>query len=306
VVITKKVYLCPVKPKRIQTFPQQKTAQMTNCQRYNSKSADYGGYRYFFNGQEADNEVFGELAFQNYGFRMYDTRVARFWGVDPLTKDYPMLTPFQFASCSPMLLKDVEGLEGEGNTIGYTSDGIPFYYLNARQTTYIQPIALPEVALKKPKLRLGNNYYKPPAWGIRPAKSVYEKWWEFTAGPFANSIRTDRVLQSVSAGIFTAATLSYGEIIVTQSLPYVMDVAKPISSSYVKWFGDTRVKIGIGIMDGVVSYNLDLPPDLSWPDPVVTFTSQITQLGIKEFVKNNFFENLKTKQDTNDNHSKKQ
>lgn len=25
--------------------------------------------------------------FQNYGFRMYDTRVARFWGVDPLTKD---------------------------------------------------------------------------------------------------------------------------------------------------------------------------------------------------------------------------
>ena len=70
-----------------------------------------GGYRYFFNGQEADNEVLGDLAFQNYGFRMYDTRVARFWGVDPLTKDYPMLTPFQFASCSPIWGVDLDGLE---------------------------------------------------------------------------------------------------------------------------------------------------------------------------------------------------
>ena len=76
------------------------------------RSFNMGGYRYFFNGQEADNEVLGEGVFQNYGFRMYDTRLARFWGVDPLTKDYPMLTPFQFASCSPVLLVDVDGLEG--------------------------------------------------------------------------------------------------------------------------------------------------------------------------------------------------
>ena len=70
-----------------------------------------GGYRYFFNGQEADNEVLGEGTFQNYGFRMYDTRIARFWGVDPLTKEYPMLTPFQFASCSPVWGVDLDGLE---------------------------------------------------------------------------------------------------------------------------------------------------------------------------------------------------
>ena len=70
-----------------------------------------GGYRYFFNGQEADNEVLGEGVFQNYGFRMYDTRIGRFWGVDPLTKEYPMLTPFQFASCSPVWGVDLDGLE---------------------------------------------------------------------------------------------------------------------------------------------------------------------------------------------------
>ena len=72
-----------------------------------------GGYRYSFNGQEADNEVYGTDIFQNYGFRMYDTRLARFWGVDPLTKDYPMLTPFQFASCSPIWAVDWDGLEAK-------------------------------------------------------------------------------------------------------------------------------------------------------------------------------------------------
>ena len=49
--------------------------------------------------------------FQNYGFRMYDTRIARFWGVDPLTKNYPMLTPFQFASNTPIWATDLDGQE---------------------------------------------------------------------------------------------------------------------------------------------------------------------------------------------------
>ena len=85
------------------------------------RSFTMGGYRYFFNGQEGDDEVFGEGALHAFEYRMHDTRIGRFWSVDPLAKDYPMLTPFQFASCSPVLLVDVEGLEGIENTIGYTS-----------------------------------------------------------------------------------------------------------------------------------------------------------------------------------------
>lgn len=54
-----------------------------------------GGYRNSFNGQEADNKVLGEGRFQNYGFRMYDTRIARFWGVDPLADKYPWKIPMR-------------------------------------------------------------------------------------------------------------------------------------------------------------------------------------------------------------------
>ena len=65
--------------------------------------------------------MLGEGALHAFEYRMHDTRIGRFWSFDPLAKDYPMLTPFQFASCSPMLLKDVECLEGEGNTVSYTA-----------------------------------------------------------------------------------------------------------------------------------------------------------------------------------------
>ncbi len=45
-------------------------------------------YKFGFNGKENDNEVYGSTGtFQDYGMRMYDTRVCRFISVDPLTKN---------------------------------------------------------------------------------------------------------------------------------------------------------------------------------------------------------------------------
>jgi RHS repeat-associated protein len=66
-------------------------------------------YRYGFNGKENDGEVQGQ---QDYGFRIYDTRIARFKSVDPLTKKYPWFTPYQFASNSPIYMLDLDGAEG--------------------------------------------------------------------------------------------------------------------------------------------------------------------------------------------------
>jgi RHS repeat-associated protein len=68
-------------------------------------------YRYGFNGKENDNEVKGEGNQQDYGMRIYDTRLVRFLSVDPITADYPELTPYQFASNSPISGIDMDGLE---------------------------------------------------------------------------------------------------------------------------------------------------------------------------------------------------
>jgi RHS repeat-associated protein len=68
-------------------------------------------YRYGFNGKEKDeNGEFGGTTY-DYGFRIYNANIARFLSVDPLTKDYPMLTPYQFASNSPIAGIDLDGLE---------------------------------------------------------------------------------------------------------------------------------------------------------------------------------------------------
>jgi RHS repeat-associated protein len=70
-----------------------------------------GGYRYGFNGKENDNEVKGEGNQQDYGMRVYDSRLGRFLSTDPISKSYPMLTPYQFASNRPIDGIDMDGLE---------------------------------------------------------------------------------------------------------------------------------------------------------------------------------------------------
>jgi RHS repeat-associated protein len=65
---------------------------------YNSGSTRWG-----FNGKENDNEVHGATGtFQDYGMRAYDTRVGRFFSVDPIATKFPMLTPYQFAGNTPI------------------------------------------------------------------------------------------------------------------------------------------------------------------------------------------------------------
>jgi RHS repeat-associated protein len=69
-------------------------------------------YRYGFNGKENDNDVGkGTGGEQDYGMRIYDPRMGRFLSVDPLTKSYPQLTPYQFASNDPIESIDADGLE---------------------------------------------------------------------------------------------------------------------------------------------------------------------------------------------------
>ena len=69
-------------------------------------------YRFGFNGKELDkNGEFGSLNHYDYGFRIYNPGIGRFLSVDPLTQKYPELTPYQFASNTPIMAIDLDGLE---------------------------------------------------------------------------------------------------------------------------------------------------------------------------------------------------
>jgi RHS repeat-associated protein len=88
------------------------------------KYSSTSSYRYGFNGKENDNEVKGEGNQQDYGMRIYDPRLVRFLSVDPITEEYPELTPYQFASNRPIDGIDLDGLEWVEAEIGIV-DGKP-------------------------------------------------------------------------------------------------------------------------------------------------------------------------------------
>ena len=100
-----------------------------------------GGHRYFFNGQEADNEVFGESGLAGYEFREYDTRLGRWWGVDPYAWKSPGCSPYMFCSGSPIVAKDFNGGYGvvvikqqcdeHGNVVGGTATLVMTFYYNS-------------------------------------------------------------------------------------------------------------------------------------------------------------------------------
>ncbi|RYG08121.1 MAG: hypothetical protein EOO07_26175 [Chitinophagaceae bacterium] len=68
-------------------------------------------YRFGFNGQEKVNEWSGLGNFEDFAFRGYDSRIARFTGSDPLHKEYPWNSSYAFAENDVIRSIDLEGLE---------------------------------------------------------------------------------------------------------------------------------------------------------------------------------------------------
>ena len=82
---------------------------------YFTYSCNIPHYRNLFNGQEADNEVYGKGAVLGYEFRQYDARIGRWWSVDPLADKYPGVGPYVFCADSPIVFMDPSGQEADDN-----------------------------------------------------------------------------------------------------------------------------------------------------------------------------------------------
>lgn len=68
-----------------------------------------GDYRYGFNGKENDNEVKGDGNSVDFGARMYDSRLGRWFAIDPLASKYPSMSPYNFVGNSPLIAIDPDG-----------------------------------------------------------------------------------------------------------------------------------------------------------------------------------------------------
>jgi RHS repeat-associated protein len=108
------------------------------------------GYAFGFNGKMNDKDWGGQLI-QDYGFRLYNPSIGKFLSFDPLAPDYPELTPYQFASNTPINSIDLDGLEkkesytvkdiGDGYkiTIGSSIDGLGTNIPSNKQLELVAP-----------------------------------------------------------------------------------------------------------------------------------------------------------------------
>ena len=98
---------------------------------------------YLYNNKEVDTNFGLNLYF--YGARMFDFATCRFTGVDPISDDFPHLSPYNYASNDPIKNIDLHGLQGirvdeyfkpEPQCLGCNpvSDELP----DAEQTVYEQ------------------------------------------------------------------------------------------------------------------------------------------------------------------------
>ncbi len=68
------------------------------------------GYRYGFNGKEKDDEIANvEGAYDDFGARMYDSRLGRFLRTDPVHSGFSFETPYAFAGNTPIWAIDKDG-----------------------------------------------------------------------------------------------------------------------------------------------------------------------------------------------------
>ena len=69
------------------------------------------GYRFGFQGQETDDEVYGAENAVSFKYRVHDARIGRFLSLDPLAPEYPWNSPYAFSENRVTDAVELEGLE---------------------------------------------------------------------------------------------------------------------------------------------------------------------------------------------------
>ena len=95
--------------------------------RYGEEGWPESANRFKFNGKE--EQVTGDLGFLDYGARMYDPAVGRWWSVDPAAGEFCSLSVYSYCGNSPLVNMEPDGswftryVDKDYNTLFQTDDG---------------------------------------------------------------------------------------------------------------------------------------------------------------------------------------
>ena len=89
---------------------------ITNVEEDTSKI--HYSYRYGFNGQERDDEIYGAGNTYTAEFWEYDARLGRRWNIDPAFKKYSSMSPYSAMFNNPIYFSDPNGDDPDPNKGG--------------------------------------------------------------------------------------------------------------------------------------------------------------------------------------------
>ncbi|MBL4706389.1 MAG: hypothetical protein JKY54_17810, partial [Flavobacteriales bacterium] len=114
----------------------------------NGRKSPTNEYRYGFQGQEGDLELYGEGNSSNFSFRMHNPRLGRFFVVDPLANMYSYQTPYAF--CENRV---IDGIDFEGREWTYYQDsenhGLYHLHVKVKDTDSQTSIETMETIMKQ-------------------------------------------------------------------------------------------------------------------------------------------------------------
>ena len=128
------------------------TTKTIHYQSLTPQSTNIGGYRYFFNGQEVDNEVFGEIANYTAEFWQYDSRLGRRWNIDWIYK--PFASNYAVFANNPVWFADPSGLD----TISMNKHGDITDRVETSSKEHV--VILPEIDVKPTPKESGGSIEK--------------------------------------------------------------------------------------------------------------------------------------------------
>ncbi|HEV8285590.1 MAG TPA: RHS repeat-associated core domain-containing protein [Chitinophagaceae bacterium] len=186
------------------------------------------GYRYGFNGKENDNEVKGEGNQQDYGMRIYDPRLGKFLSADPISRNYPMLTPYQFGSNNPISGTDLDGLEY-----------IHFVVLLDKNGSYLKKYLVEDFRNRSEKemnsIHKTANFYTQYSAGFGPlGRCVQYTYFQQNNEGKYELLKTDKTTEVDQNSFESKQTrhgLYYGEGSITKKGPY-FDIKRGVTGQY--------------------------------------------------------------------------
>ena len=217
------------------------------------RSRNAGGYRFGFQGQEADNKIGGLGQHLNYTFRNYDSWAIRFGAIDPLAAKYPHNSSYAFSENRVIDGVELEGAEFLGvndpNITSAQSNKDGTYSLTLKGDVKITASGINNYNGQS-YYNTGQNLYCTDK-GISTSGTKAQKFTTF----FVTEDQMSRIFKKSSGTTISEVTSSLNKNMANYGIDNYIKLAHFLGQVGAETFGLRPIKPGLTVFEENLSYS---------------------------------------------------